>query len=146
MNCRKHEQEHAHDHGHEHGHEKTLELEFATVELSSHAHEQATAVSATININEGREICFARIVEAMQAIAVDAEAAGGIVGHIKGYAETSQGFAHASCTGAGLGIDVEGRPKLALSAESQVQIVAIVMLVDLEKLTCIVSSALGKAL
>lgn len=141
-----HEHEHGHDgdHGHEHGHshESVLELDFATVELSSHMHDQAATVSATIKLNEGATGKFEQLTSALQAIAERAEASGGIVGHIKGYAETGEGFAHASCTDAALGVTTQGDPALALDSSSQIQLVAIVMLVDLHDLQHIVADAL----
>lgn len=136
---------HAHDHhGHEHAHEKTVQAGCATLELSSHMHEQAATVSATVHVAEGHTMPFTRVVEAMGAIAERAEGAGGIVGHIKGYAETASGFAHASCTDASLGANVEGDPGLLLDSAAKAQLVAIVMLIDVPDLERIVVEALAQ--
>ena len=138
-----HEHSHAHDHSHGHTHERTLNLGYATAELSSHMHDQASTVSVTIKLNEGSAIEFSGIPSALQVVAERAEAAGGIIGHIKGYAETTSGFAHASCTDASQGVATQGELDLVIDVASNAQIVAIVMLIDLHELENIVIEALS---
>lgn len=144
---REHEHEHEHEHGHEHhdhshSHESTVELSYATAELSSHMHDQAATVSATIKLKENAAIQFSQLASALQTIAEQADVAGGIVGHIKGYAEAGEGFVHASCTDAAQGVALQGNSDLILDANSKIQLVAIVMLLDLHDLQHIVVAAL----
>ena len=136
---------HGHDHehhGHSHSHETTLQLSYATVDLAAHMHDQAATVSATIKLDEGATMQFSQLASAMQTIADRSEEASGIVGHIKGYAGVGESFVHASCTDAAQGVTTQGDSSLALDADSTIQLVAIVMLLDLHDLQSIVTTAL----
>ena len=105
-------------------------------------HEQAATVSATLALAQGTTFPFGRLSGALQAIAEQSEAQGGIVGHIKAYAETDKGFAHASCTDAALGTTSEGGDGFVLDSAAKIQLVAIVMLIDLHALEHIVADSL----
>ena len=137
-----HDHEHEHSHDHHHEHENALQLTWADITLSSHTHDQASVVSAAIKVREEGNTTFEALIGALRSIAVAAEAAGGIVGHIKGFARTGEAFVHASCTDANQPPQFEGDAAFALGPESQVELVAIVMLIELEELEHIVEEAL----
>ena len=86
------------------------------------------------------------VVDAMRAIAVGVEDAGGIVGHVKAFGKSQAGFAHASVTAAGFDPTFEGDQSLSLDHESDAQLVAIALLVDLEVLQDIVQRSLQNRL
>ena len=131
-----------HNHAHEHAHKRKVELGWGTAALESHTHEQAATVSATICAQSNSSTTFARLVEALQAVARQVESAGGIVGHIKAYAKLGDSFAHASATDAQHAPSCEGVLDLPLNPETHCQLVAIALLVDLEQLEQIVIGAL----
>ena len=106
-------------------------------------HEQAATVSATVNLADGCTAQFSQVADALRQIAAQSEAAGGIVGHVKAFAETPQGLSHASCTDALQGVATGGDSDMALDSDSRIQLVAIVMLIELDELERIVIDALS---
>lgn len=137
-----HGHEHDHEHAHEHAHEHTVELGWAGVTLESHVHDQASTVSATIHAQSDSGKSFEALVGALQTVAQRVESAGAIVGHIKAYARSSESFAHASVTDAQHSPACEGDVDLLLSSDVQSQLVAIVLLINLDELEHIVVEAL----
>ena len=144
---------HGHDHEHDHTHhhhrhdhgdarERTVELAWGEAALESHTHEQASTVSATIHAQASAGKTFETLVDALQAIAQQVEAAGGIVGHIKAYARAGESFVHASSTDAQHEPACEGDACTALTPDVQCQLVAIALLIDLDQLEEIVVAAL----
>ena len=148
--CHDHSHGHEHGHGHEHHHhdhadvyERSVELEWGTAALESHVHDQASTVSATINARAETGKTFETLVQAMRDIARQAELSGGIIGHIKAYARAADSFAHASATDAQHAPSCEGDVQMPLSPGVQCQIVAIVLLIDLDQLERMVVDVLG---
>lgn len=130
--CHDHDHDHGHEHSHEHAHEHTeaIELAWARVELEAHTHEQAATVSMDIYPSSGSTLSFSELVSAMQAIARAAEQAGGIVGHIKAFAKQDDAFARASVTAADLPPTCDGDQSLEFGSSAEIQVVAIVLLID----------------
>lgn len=122
--------DHEHEHGHHHEHEESLELSWAHVELEAHTHEQAATVSMNIHPKEGSPVAFVDLVSIMQEIARASEQSGGIVGHIKAFAKRGDTFARASVTAADLPPTCDGDQSLELDASAEIQLAAIVLLVD----------------
>ena len=147
MSCER-EHEHAHEqhngHGHHHHdhHEETLGAPWGTVRLEAHAHEQAATASMALRPAAGKTVAFGSVVKLMRQIAVEAEAAGGIVGHIKANVRQGDVFAHASVTAAYLEPVVEGDASLECSERADIQLVAIVLLVSQDDLVRICRKAL----
>lgn len=137
-----HAHAHGHDHGHNHGQSELMDIPAARIKLEAHVHEQASTVSATFEIREGCTVPFASLVDAMNAIAERVEDEGAIVGHIKAFAKVGGTFAHASVTAAGIAPTCEGDVTTAFGPDGDVQLVAIVMLMELNDLIGIVRSAL----
>lgn len=133
---------HDHDHGHEHG--EAIELTRARVELEAHTHEEAATVSMDIYPNSGSTLAFCELVGAMQAIARAAEQAGGIVGHIKAFAKQDDVFGRASVTAADLPPTCDGDQSLVLGNTAEIQVVAIVLLIDQATLLTICKDALSQ--
>ena len=133
-----------HHHGHEHTHEREVQLGWGTAALESHVHDQASTVSATIHVQPGSGVTFETLVEALQGIAQQVESAGAIVGHIKAYARAGELFAHASATDAQHAPACEGDASLLLEPDTQCQLVAIALLIELDELERIVVSQLTK--
>jgi len=166
--CHDHDHEHAHhhdhDHDHEHGHdhhhhehgdghdhhhhehtqEREIEIGWGTATLESHVHDQASTVSATIHAQSGSGVTFETLVEALQGVAQQVESAGAIVGHIKAYARMGDSFAHASATDAQHAPACEGDTGMLLDSDTQCQLVAIALLIELDELERIVVSQLQK--
>jgi len=142
--CGCHDHEHAHEHGHHHEHEEVVELSWAHVELEAHTHEQAATVSMNIHPKEGSPVAFADLVNTMQEIARASEQSGGIVGHIKAFAKRGDAFARASVTAADLPPTCDGDQSLALNASAEIQLAAIVLLVDQADLLAICKQALAR--
>lgn len=140
--CHDNDHDHDHHHHHEHARDRVIDLGWASVTLESHVHEQASTVSATICARADSAKCFDALVAALQAMAREAESAGGIIGHIKGYARDGESFVRASITDAQHAPICEGDAQLPLGSGAQVQLVAIVMLIDLDELERIVAGAL----
>ena len=142
-----HEQDHGHhDHNHyhhHHSHADTIERAWACVDFEAHTHEQAATVSMSVHPNAGCERTFSNVVEIMQIIACAAEEAGGIVGHIKAFAKQDETTAHASVTAADLSPTCEGDQSLALDGTTDIQLVAIVLLIGEEDLLAICKDALA---
>lgn len=152
--------EHSHEHGHEHHHaahghdhhdhahhEKTVETSWGKAQLEAYTHEQAATVSMILLVDENVKLAFADVVSLMRRIAEGAEAVGGIIGHVKGIARQGDSFAHASVTATYLEPAIDGDMALECVAGTDVQLVAIVLLVDLDDLVRICEEALkGKAL
>lgn len=141
-----HDHEHAHDHGHDHhdhdhAHAHSVsdrfETDAALVSLEAHTHEQAATVSLDIHPKAGQAVAFSSLVETMQAIAADAEAAGGVVGHIKAYARDGAAFAHASVTAADLPPVCEGDVQASFGEGATIQLVSIVLLVGQDDLAAL---------
>ena len=143
--CHDHGHVHAHDHDHGHEHSEAIELAWARVELEAHTHEEAATVSMDIYPNSGSILAFCELVDAMQAIARAAELAGGIVGHIKAFAKQDDVFARASVTAADLPPTCDGDQSLALGNTAEIQVVAIVLLIDQAALLAISKDALLQA-
>ncbi len=140
------DQQQAHNEHHEgsHNHRETFEIHGAEVFTESHMHDQAATVSLAICPNEGATFAFATLVTAMQDIASRAEAAGGIIGHIKAFAREENGaFAHASVTAAGLAPTCEGDVSASFGEEADIQLVSIVLLISFEELLSICRDVLG---
>lgn len=140
--CRDHE--HAHEHEHHHVHEEVVELPWARVELEAHTHEQAATVSMNIHPKEESPVAFADLVNIMQEIARSSEQSGGIVGHIKAFAKRGDAFARASVTAADLPPTCDGDQSLELDASAEIQLAAIVLLVDQADLLAICKQALAR--
>ena len=151
MSC-EHEHEHAHepargqghDHAHHHHdhHEETLEISWGSVRLEAHTHEQAATVSMVLCPAAGKAVVFGDVVQLMRQVADRAEAAGGIVGHVKALARQGDAFAHASVTAAYLEPAVEGDASLKYGEQADIQLVAIVLLVSQDKLVRICKETL----
>lgn len=141
--CHDHEHEHAHEHEHEHGLTESLELTLASCDIEAHSHEQASTVSVALQVKEGQELAFGKLVDVMVAVAERVESAGGIVGHIKASCNTGDDFARASVTAAGLAPQVEGAGVVATHG-SDVKLVFIAMLVGLEDLLEIAKAHLSE--
>ena len=149
-----HAHEHAHEHGdghdhhhhhdHEHTHEREIEIGWGTATLESHVHDQASTVSATIHAQSASGVTFETLVKALQGVAQQVESAGAIVGHIKAYARMGDSFAHASATDAQHAPACEGDVGMLLSSDTQCQLVAIALLIELDDLEQIVVSQLTK--
>lgn len=151
MSCgHEHEHEHAHepvrgqghDHHHHDHHEETVETPWGTVRLEAHTHEQAATVSMALCPAAGKAMAFGSVVELMRQVAERAEAAGGIVGHVKAFARQGDAFAHASVTAAYLEPAVEGDASLGYGERADIQLVAIVLLVSQDELVSICREAL----
>ena len=142
--CHDHDHDHAHDHVHHHEHEEVVELSWAHVELEAHTHEQAATVSMNIHPKEGSPVAFVDLVNTMQEIARASEQSGGIVGHIKAFAKRGDAFARASVTAADLPPTCDGDQSLALDASAEIQLAAIVLLVDQADLLAICKQALAR--
>ena len=156
---REHEHHHEHEHEHEHehhehhhrdhehhehhAHQETVELEWGRLEFEAHVHDQAATVSLTAHPKEGCAIAFSDLVRIMESIARAAEEAGGIVGHIKAFAQQDGESAHASVTSADLASTVEGSSSLSFGAGATVQLVAIVLLIDQADLLAICKKELA---
>lgn len=110
--------------------------------MEAHTHEQAATVSLDIHPKEGSLRSFSDLVSAMQTIADAAEQAGGIVGHIKAFAKKGGVFARASVTAADLPPTYDGDRSLALDALADIQLVAIVLLIDQSDLVDICKNAI----
>ena len=106
-------------------------------------HDQAATVSVDIEVNNACTLRFGDIVEAMQAIAKAAEDAGGIIGHIKAFARQGDEFAHASVTASDIEPTCEGLSISPLGHAAEIQLVAIVMLVEQEDLLAICKDVLA---
>ena len=136
--------DHHHHHDHEHTHEREVEIGWGTATLESHVHDQASTVSATIHAQSGSGVTFETLVEALQGVAQQVESAGALVGHIKAYARMGDSFAHASATDAQHAPACEGDTDLLLDSDTQCQLVAIALLIELDDLEQIVVSQLTK--
>jgi len=135
---------HAHEHGHRHEHarKRSINLGWVNIELESHMHDQASTVSATLCAQADSGRTFEALVGALRTVAHASELAGGIVGHVKGYARAGESFVHASVTDAQHAPACEGDAQLPLNLDTQIQLVAIVLLIDQSELECIVVKAL----
>lgn len=120
---------HGHDHHHDHR-EETLDILWGTALLETHTHGQAATVSLTLRPAAGTAIAFGEIVAYMLRLAEKAEAEGGIVGHIKALARQDDAFAHASVTAAGIAPSLDGDTSLEYGERADIQLVAIVLLVN----------------
>ncbi len=139
-----HEHGHHHDHDghHHHGHEETVRVDHANVLLEAHTHEQTATVSMTFEPDPDATLVFGDLVSLMQKIAEAIESAGGIVGHIKAYGKQEGDFVHASVTAAGLEPTYEGNLDMDLGNEATVQLAAIALLIDQDRLLDICKNAL----
>lgn len=137
------EHEHAHEHEHHHNYRESFDIPLAEVFLEAHMHDQAATVSMALCPREGESIPFTTIVDAMSTIGVQAEAIGGIIGHIKGFAKEGDAFAHASVTDASIAPALEGDPAYRFGEEADIQLVAIVLLVGQDELIRICKAALS---
>lgn len=131
-----------HHHEHVPSHKEAFAVEGASVSLEAHMHEEAATVSLGIKPVEGEGFAFTRIIDAMTAIAEQAESQGGIVGHIKGSAREGAAFAHASVTASDLPCESEGDVEAAFGSDATIQIVAIVLLIEQQDLVGICKAAL----
>ena len=150
--CHEHHHDHAHEHGahgghghdhahhdhdhhhHAHGTNESFETDAACISLEAHTHEQAATVSLDIHPKAGKTVAFSSLVKAMKAIAAGAEAAGGVVGHIKAYARDDSAFAHASVTTPDLPPTCEGDVQASFGEGATIQLVSIVLLVGQDDL------------
>lgn len=140
----KHDPSHEHyDHNHGSAVKYNFEINEAYVSLEAHTHEQAATVTLDIRPKKGRALAFADIVDVMVSIAVRAEAAGGVVGHIKAYARDGSAFAHASVTASDLAPVCEGDANALYGEGSLIQLVLIVLLLRQEDLTSICRAQIG---
>ena len=142
--CHDHDHDHAHEHGHHHEHEEVVELSWARVELEAHTHEQAATVSMNIHPKEESPITFADLVNIMQEIACASEREGGIVGHIKAFAKRGEAFARASVTAADVPPTCDGDQSLELDTSAEIQLAALVLLVDQADLLASCKQALAR--
>lgn len=125
---------------------ESFDTDAATVSLEAHTHEQAATVSLDIVPKAGSAISFESLVAAMQAIAVGAEEAGGIVGHLKAYARQDDAFAHASVTAPNLPPTCEGDITTRFGEAATIQLVSIVMLIDQDALASLSRTCAAEAL
>ena len=138
---------HDHDHDHEHHHEhapaqkEEFAIEGAQMLLEAHTHEQAATVSLDVKPAEGAPLAFKRLIDLMVSIAGEAEAHGGIVGHIKAFAREGDTFAHASVTASDLPVESEGAVEAVFGHDATIQLVAIVLLIDKQALVDICKAA-----
>lgn len=142
--CHDHGHEHGHDHEHDHHeHVETLDLAWARIELEAHTHEQAATVSMDIHPTGCSQIDFTDLVAIMQDIASASERKGGIVGHVKAFAKQGGAFARASVTAGDLAPTCDGDQSGAFGESAEVQLVAIVLLIDQADLLAICKQALA---
>lgn len=139
-----HNHQHGHHHEHHHSHEETVALSWADMKLEAHTHEQAATVSMDIRPNAECTKTFPDLVAVMQGIAQDVENAGGIVGHIKAFAKQGDSSVHASVTAADLAPTIDGDQSCALAPSTDVQLVAIALLVTEDDLLAICKDALNQ--
>ncbi len=139
-----HEHEHAHDHGHdhEHNHRESFQIACGEAFIEAHMHDQAATVSMAVCPDPSQTVRFDELVSCMQTVADQAEAAGGIIGHIKAFAKQGDAFAHASITSADIDPACEGDLTIALGEEADIQLVAIVLLIEQKSLIDMCRTAL----
>ena len=137
---------HEHTPHHEHNHREQFAVACGEAFLEAHMHDQAATVSAALCPDEGSVISFEQLVSALSSIASNAEAAGGIIGHIKAFAREEDVFAHASSTDASRKPDVEGDTAASFGPEADIQLVAIALLIDQDELISICKRAIVDAL
>ena len=140
-----HHDHHDHHHDHAPSHKEACAIGGAQVSLEAHTHEQAATVSLDIRPAAGSGFAFQKLVSAMRALASEAEALGGIVGHIKAFAREGDAFAHASVTAADLPPESEGDIGAAFGSNATIQLVAIVLLVDQDALVEVCKTTLQQA-
>lgn len=142
---------HTHEHGPgctcgcEHGHDpsKAPELSWAQAALERHMHDAAATVSITLCPEPGCQVGFSSLACAMERIAQKAESSGVVVGHIKAFARQGDAFARASVVASDLPAALEGEPGLLIVQGTQVELVAIVLLMDCDELSSICCAALS---
>ena len=133
------------EHGHhEHSHRESFAIPCGEAFLEAHMHDQAATVSMALCPGEGSCIAFASLTDALQSIASQVEAKGGIVGHIKAFARQEGSFAHASVTEAGREPACEGDAACAFGSEAEIELVAIALLISQDELLDICRSTLLK--
>ena len=141
-----HEHEHSHDHEHHHHHDdrehEIFECAFGLVGIEARDHEQAAVVSASIEPAPESELTFGVLVKAMQRVASEVEASGGVVGHIKAFARDDGDFAHASVLAADQNPESEGDLNMPLSSDADVQLAAIALLISRQELLEIVKNSI----
>ena len=132
-----------HEHHGHHGHRESFAIPGGEAFLVAGAHDQAATVSMTLCPDAGERIPFGKIVEKMEAVARIAEDAGGIVGHIKGFAREDEAYAHASVTEAGRAAECEGDLSASFGENADIQLVFIVLLIGCDDLAAICKEAFG---
>ena len=131
------EHNHEHQHGHEH-HHVHLRGSFrglgGEVKVEVTQHEQAAVASMLLQVEPGGSVAFSTVVAYLQALAERAEAAGGIVGHIKAFAREGELFANASVTSTdATEVDPAVLP-FEFGSGADIQLVAIVLCLEPEAL------------
>ena len=139
---REHEHGHEHGHGHEHNHRESFQIACGEAFIEAHMHDQAATVSMAVCPDPSQTVRFDELVSCMQTVADQAEAAGGIIGHIKAFAKQGDAFAHASITSADIDPACEGDLTIALGEEADIQLVAIVLLIEQKSLIDMCRTAL----
>ena len=138
-----HGHSHEHDHEQHHGYRETVETNWGRIEMEAHVHDDAATVSMDAHPKEGCAVTISSLVDSMQRIAQAAEGTGGIVGHIKCFAQQGAESAHASVTAADLAPTVEGDDSLSFGSMSTIQLVAIILLISQDDLLAICKDAIA---
>lgn len=137
-----HDHGHEHSHDHTHSHAESAEFSWADAKFEVHTHEQAATVSMDLRPHGGCGKGFSDLVAVMQGIARAAESAGGIVGHIKAFVKQGDSSARASVTAAELPPTCDGDQSMSFGDRTDIQLVAIVLLVSETELLEICKEAL----
>ena len=132
--------------GHEHhGHRESFAVPDGEAFLVASAHDQAATVSMTLCPGAGERIPFGELTKKMEAVARVAEGAGGIVGHIKGFAREGEAYAHASVTEAGRAAQCGGDLSASFGEDADIQLVFIVLLIGCDDLAAICKAAFASS-
>lgn len=127
---------HADAHPHDHVPARTWsqDCDWAHLHFEGHEHDQASVITVTVKLLAGQEVPFSKLVAVAQQAARDVEAAGGIVGHIKGFAREGDTYAHVSITDSALPATESGDVAASFTEHAEIQFVLIAMLVTLNDL------------
>ena len=124
---------HDHDHEHEHGHVHGRDAD--GIHIEHHMQDEACVVSGVMQFCGEYEQLRPRIAEALEALAAEIGARGGIVGHVKAAAEVTQTEMF-SVT------DVKAMVKTAPTQDITVKLAAIVFAIDPETVEALAEAAL----
>ena len=131
-----HEHEHHHhDHEHEHEHAHVHGRDVDGIHIEHHIQDEACVVSGRMQLSRSYDGLRERIAEALEALAAEITARGGIVGHVKAAAEVTQTEMF-SVT------DVKAMVKTAPIPEITVKMAAIVFAIEPEETEALVEAAL----